>query len=120
MKPLKKIISENVVNPLQHFHGQHMMLARVVESDDAYNMCEVEYIDQMGYGRKRALPVRSTDPNGWFPDKDDLVITEEIAGTMYITGPHTEQYIANWRYKNELKYDIYDLIQTDTLPGNIL
>lgn len=117
MKPLKKVISENIVNPIHHHHARHVLPGRVVRTFDDDNTCTVNYTDLQGYENQQRVSVRVADPNGWFPGVNDSVILEETAGTMFVTGPHTEQYNTDWQPRNRLQHDIYDDGQTDTSPG---
>lgn len=116
MKPIKKIISEGIVSPMQKYHQYQTVPAMVVKTYDD-NTCLIDYSDQFGYQRRMRVSVLMADPSGWFPEKNEVVVAEEKSGVMFVVAPHTEQYVSAHHYKHNLRNDMLDDGCVDTMPG---
>ena len=116
MSVVRRLISENIVNPLYRDQSSRMIVGKVVNAHED-NTCTVYFSDQLGQKSQRRCSVLLADPSGWFPQEDDIVVMEERAGSFYIVAPHTEQYITDHKPRYLLEHDVYDNGNTDTYPG---
>lgn len=121
---LKQFFQQNIVNPTIVNRGENLhKLAIVTKANESNNVCSIKYIDKDAFeSNKDNVPVKIYSPGmqDWFPQKDDVVIIEEIDGEPIITGISANAYNSSIRNTNSLSSDIFsDELSGETEGGYI-
>lgn len=112
-------IRRDVISPQIRAHATIESYALVIETNETYNTCTIQYNDRKGNLRYREgvqVKLYNSGIIDWFPMPNDVVaIVQTPNDDIYITGSAENSYPIEIRPKNRLIRDIY----SDMLGSNI-
>lgn len=118
MNNLKKLFTENIVEPAADSRSSSIVEGIAVSVNEKTNLCRVKYLDSKGNKETRdsvSVLIYNKGVIDWFPKQNEKVLLQERDRVLYIIGPADGQDYSKVRSQIKLQNDVF----SETFIGGI-
>lgn len=118
MSNLKKLFTENMVEPAAERRSESTISGITISVNEKTNTCKVRFINSKGKSEVRdsvSVFIHNKSIIDWFPKSNEKILLQEKDRVLYIVGPSSGQDYSSIRSQIKLENDVF----SDTFIGGI-